>query len=261
MAIQTVAKGAVSLGAPINADDIQLLGGSAVINQSNLDWSSVAAAATVIVPYDFNGSLGSVTTPFVANVSSFFEYNASGGDCYWTSDGSASDTSARLIQRGNGHMHLVGSVGLVTSAEVFGGSFTVAASTAFTNGYFGGGATIRVYDVGTDPTLIRNEGATVFLWRGATTINHDAGATHIMSEVSGNTITTLNIHGAGVHIDNTGGANITNCNCYGGIPNTARLAQAFTIDNTILNLSLQGARDFENHPLITHSSVTYIGGR
>ena len=265
MAIQTVAKGATSLGGPIDADDIHLLGGSATIDQSNLDWSGVAAADNVIVPPTFNGALGTAAVPFQARVTTLFEYAASGGSCHWSSDsdGTPDDTSARLLMPLGtaGHMHLVAaSASIVTLVETYGGQLTIPAGVASPSLYMGAGAVVRQYDVGTDSTTIRNAGGTLYLWRGASVLNHDYGQTIIQSDNS-NVITTLNIHTAGVQIMSTGGAAITNCLCYGGIPDTSQLNQAFICTNTTINISLPGARDFENHPLITHSSITYIGGR
>ena len=258
MANQIIARGATTLGTPLGDDNIYILGGSADI-VTLVDWSAVTQAAIVEVGYDFNGSFGTSTSPFKARVSTSFFYNASGGNCYWVSDGSASDISPLLImpRSTGGHLHF-DTIGTITDAQVAGGSFTISTAVIVTNLYMGGGV-VRFYDsASTDPTIVQNTGGILYLDRGCATLTHSGGQTWIQG-VEANVITTLNVYSNGCHIVESG--TITTLNCWGGIPSVTKLQRPLTISNTAINMALAGAESFLQNPLLTHSSVTKYMGR
>jgi len=261
-ATRYIAAGSTTLGTVTIGDDIKVLGGSAEI-ATNTDQSSLTDILSVEVPASFNGSFGTVTAPFKAQVTSFFEYAATGGNAYFVSeDDTGAETSAKLIMpKGTGgHFHF-NEMGMITSAEIASGSFTVAAACVVTNLYCGQGATVRLFDsASTDPTLVQMAGGNLYLDRGATTLTVSQGSNCWIQGVNVNAIGTLNCLGGNVWLIESG--TITTANVWNGpVPNCSRLGRPLTISNTNINMSLPGAEDFLNHPLITHSSVTKYMGR
>ena len=259
MAIQTIARGATTLGTPLGDDDIHVLGGSAEI-VTNMDWSAVTHADTIEIGNEFNGNFGTSASPFKGMVDESFFYNAGGGHAYWASDGSASDISALLImpRTTGGHLHF-DTTGTITDANIAGGQFTISTAVIVTNLYMGGNAIVRFYDDGsTDPTIVNVTSGVLYLDRGCTTLTHAGGQTWIQG-VNANAITTCNVYSSGCHIVESG--TITTLNCWGGIPSVAKLQRPLTISNTNINMSLAGAESFLQNPLLTHSSTTKYMGR
>lgn len=254
MATQYIAAGAAELGVPNPGDDIYVLGGSATIN-SNMDWSSVQDANKVEIPYEFTGNFGTSTAPFKAKVTEVFSYGAQAGKAFFVSDGSIADISPRLLMPvGTGGHLTFDTNGTVTDAEIAAGEFTIGTAVVVTNLYVGFGARVNFTDDGsTDPTLIKNMGGSINLDRGATTLTHIGGITLIKGP-NASPITTLNIFGDGVELQESG--TITTANCDGGIPNVRKIVRPITISNTFINMALPGAEDFLQHSMLTHSSVT-----
>lgn len=251
-----------SAGTIETGDDIHLLGGSAVM-VTNMDQAAlVTPLLSLEIPSQFNGSFGTAAVPHKGGYSSFVEYAATGGDAYFTSQNNSTtyDTVQLIMPQGTGgHFHFQES-GTITSAEIAGGSFTVAAACVVTNLYMGAAANVRLYDsASTDPTLIQQAGGSLYLDRGATTLNVSGGNCWVQG-VAANAITTLTLTGGTVWLVESG--TITTINCWNSIPNCTKLVRPITISNTSINMSLGAAAEaFLSHPLITHSSVTQYMGR
>ena len=256
-----IAAGSTDLGTIATGDDIHLLGGSAAM-VTNMDQSGlITPILSLEIPYNYNGSFGTASVPHKGGYDGFVEYAAGGGDAYFTSQNNAiAYATVKLVMPSGtgGHFHFQES-GTITSAEVASGSFTVAAACVVTNLYMGSGASVRLYDsASTDPTLIQQAGGSLFLDRGATTLNVSGGSCWVQG-VAANAITTCTITGGTVWLVESG--TITTMNCWNAVPNTSKLMRPLTISNTNINLSVSGADDFLTHPLITHSSVTKFMGR
>ena len=259
MATRNIARGSTTLGTVTADDDIYLLGGSAKL-VTNMDQSALTQVDTVEISNEFTGSYGTAASPFKARVGTSFYYNAAGGDAYWVSDGSASDVSPLLIMphTTNGHLHF-DTTGTITDAQIAGGQFTISTVVVVTNLYCGANSIVRFYDdSSTDPTYVRNTGAALYLDRGATTIEHGSGQTWIQG-VNAKAVTTLNIWGPGVHISESG--TITTLNAEGAIPCVAKLSRALTITTCNINMSIRGAEDFLNNPLLSIGTTVKNMGR
>jgi len=265
-ATRYIAAGSTTLGTVGAGDDIYILGGSAEM-VTNMDQKALLDIASVDIGKEFNGSYGTSAAPFKALLTGTFWYNPSGGQAHWHSIGSFADplgaASLKLIMPSgsSGAMYFGGvASGAITSAEIAGGSLIVDTLGVITSLYIGQSGSVRLYDsASTFPTLIQQTGGELYLDRGATTINHSGGSCWVQG-VAANAITTLTINGGGmVHLVESG--TITTLNAWGHIPNCRKLIRPLTITNTNINLSLPGAEDFLNNPLITHSSVTKYMGR
>jgi len=259
MAQRLIAAGSTTLGTVTTGDDIYVLGGSAAMVTA-MDQSALASILSVDIGNEFNGSFGTSTAPFKAELTGTFWYNAGGGNAYWVSEsaGADPDESAKLIipRTASGHMHFDG--GTITSAEVSAGQFTIATGAIVTNLYCSAGV-VRFYDsASTDPTIIQNSGI-LYLDRGCTTLTHFGNGQTWIQGVNANAITTCNVYSSGCHIVESG--TITTLNCWGGIPSVAKLQRPLTISNTNINMSLAGAESFLQNPLLTHSSTTKYMGR
>ena len=254
MATQNIAPGTTTL-VPNAGDTVILEGGSASL-VNGMDWSAVADADIVEISGAFNGQFGTPAAPFICKVTTRFVIAASGGDTYWNSTGSGSTTSARLLLMGNSHVHFI-TAGTLTRAEIKGGIFSISTAVTVTNLFITSGKTYFYDSASTDPTLIEQQGGWLELNRGATTLNHSSGQTII--DADANAITTLVVNGPGVQLKNSG--TISTANCYGGVPDVSELGRAVTISATNIDVDLPGARQFLDHPLITHSAVTPIGRR
>ena len=262
MAIRTITSGATTLGTITADDDIIFEGGSAAVITS-LDHSALTGIDTVEVGPTFNGQIGSASAPFIAQVEEEFFYGASGGSCYFNSTdaGGAAATAKLLMPIGTGGSFYFVSAGTITKAEISGGQFVVATACVVTNLYVTNSAIVRVYDdTSTDPTLVQNHGGTIYLDRGATTLTHIGGQTWVKGTASNN-ITTLNVHGPGVHLEDVG--TITKVNAWGGVPCTRNITKAVTITDCDINAALptDQVETFLNNPRITFTNpvVKYLG--
>jgi len=258
MATVYITDGSADVGTPLSGDDLIQLGGSRTID-TGLNQSALAAGlARVEVPLSYSGQYGSTSGALLAQISGQLIYAASKGDMYYTPDGVA-DTCALIQCIGGGHMHLIGSVGTVTRAEVKSGQFTCAALVTITNYRQTGGLGTLSDDGGTtDPTLVEVGSGHLILRRGATTLTaffHQGARApgSVLVDAGTNAIPTLNCDGGIVTIKECG--TITTLNCRGSLPDVRNLARKLTITNTNIYMDLPGAQALLDHPLITYSNA------
>lgn len=262
MATQTIARGSATFGTANGGDTFLIQGGGGVIT-GNLDYSGVTTSVIGEIAQDFSGSIGSSAASWLTAFSSRLVY-AGGGELWWESDSSDTETTALFQHIGAGASYLTGD-GIVTRCEQVGGLMRVSNGVTLITARFGGNATALLLDTGTGPaiTTLDVTGANVTCQRPVTTANAHRGALTFDCDGAGgvNAVGTLNVNGAAVTLIDVG--TISQLNWNTGTINASKLTRLLTITASSINMSLPGATTLLNNPLITFSSNTklYTDGR
>jgi hypothetical protein len=256
MANRYITDGSKTLASVTDGDNL-FIGPSAGAITTSVNMSSFSTGCPIVEIASFL-DVGTATAPLYVEVTTRLVNASRSGTLYYQGKDTTDATPlARLI--GTGRTVFID--GTITSWEQLSGQSEIAESAIVTNLYSAGGTGSLLGKAGTSPTLIRLVGgpSTPSSWviqRGATTLTVEAGSAVIDS--STNAITTMNClgsqaHGCSVKILECG--TITTLNAFGHIPDVSSLVQPLTITNTNINMSLAGASELLNHPLLTFTNT------
>lgn len=243
-----------TIPAPADTGDSLFFAGGGVEVDTGLALNGLSVGLVRIeVSPEFHGQVGAPGSPLYARATSELRYAAGGGAMYYRGTGSA---TALITIDSAGDFHFV-TGGIATRFEsVRGRSVIYAPATPTSLRISGGYVHLRDDVSATDPTeitLVDGTGGGVLVCeRGATTLN--AGSGEIIISAGANTFGTINaLSGGKIRLRRSG--TITLLNATGSIPDASKLVAPVTITNATINMSLHGASNLIDHPLITFTNA------